>query len=136
MENQAITCIVENGNIYKVEYGNKTILGVTAEAYNSLKELSEKAVSRNEELAKEKDKYYNMLIEAGIIKKPKTTEELIAETQGQQLKIMETLGSLTSALEKLNERMGVVENGITKPISNGSKNGDRARQNTASSTNI
>ena len=137
MENQTgITCNIENNNIYKIEYGNKTCIGVTADAYTQLKDSAEKALIRNEELAKEKDKYYQMLIEHGIIKKPKTTEEILKETQDQQANIINTLNSLTTVLEKLNNRMEVVENEITRPINNGTENGNRAGQDTTSIVNV
>lgn len=137
MENQtAITCSIENNNIYKIEYGNKTCIGVTADAYTQLKESAEKALIRNDELAKEKDKYYQMLIEHGIITKPKTTEELLKETQDQQANIMKTLNSLTSVLEKLNSRMEVVENEVTRPNDTGTENGNRTGQDTTSLVNV
>lgn len=136
VDSQAITCIVENGNIFKLEYGQKNCIGVTADIYNELKNSAEKALTRNEELAKEKDKYYQMLVDNGIIKKPKTTEELIQETQNQQKTIMETLNKLTNVLDKLNGRMEVVEDELTRNNANGTENGNRAGQNPASITNV
>lgn len=136
MENQAITCVIENGNIYKLEYGQKNCIGVIADVYTELNTSAEKALARNEELAAEKDKYYQMLIEHGIITKPKTTEELLKETQSQQASIIQTLNNLTVTLEKLNSRIEVVENEVTRPISNGTKIRDRAGQDTASLVDV
>lgn len=116
MENQAVTCIIENGNIYKLEYGQKICIGVTADAYTQLKDSAEKALERNEQLAKEKDEYYKILIDNGLIKKPKTVEELISETQSQQINIMNKLNSITLTMEKLNGRMEALENECTRPI--------------------
>lgn len=137
MENQtAITCSIENNNIYKIEYGNKVCIGVTSDVYVQLKESAEKALARNEELANDKEKYYQMLIDNGIIKKPKSTEEILKETQDQQENILKTLGNLTSVLERLNNRMEVVENELTRPVKDGPENGNRARQDKPSVINV
>lgn len=110
---------IENGNIYQYEYNDKTLVGVTTEVFNEVKNGLDKALNRNEQLAKEKEEYYNLLVEHGIIVKPKSVEEIIKETQEQQVKIMQTLGDVTNVLQKLNNRMEVVENELTKPIGDG-----------------
>lgn len=110
---------IENGNIYQYEYNNKNLIGVTTEVFNEVKDGLDKALTRNEQLAKEKEEYYNLLIEHGIIAKPKSVEEIVKETQEQQSKIMQTLGDVTAVLQKLSDRMEVVENELTKPINNG-----------------
>lgn len=110
---------IENGNIYQYDYNNKTLVGVTTETFNEVKNGLDKALTRNDELAKEKEEYYNLLIEHGIIAKPKSVEELVKETQDQQTKIMSTLEDVTNVLQRLSSRMEVVENELTKPNSNG-----------------
>lgn len=136
MENQAITCVIENGNIYKLEFGQKNCIGVTAEVYTTLKNSTEKALDRNEELAKEKDKYYEMLVEHGIIQRPKTPEDYIKEFQKEQSKIVDVLGELSKTVKSINTRLEEVENGLTKPNEDGTRIGDRSRQIVPSSENV
>lgn len=116
---QTFTGIIENGNIYKIEYAQKTVIGVTADVYTQLKDNAEKALNRNEELANEKDKYYNMLIEHGIIKKPKSAEDRIAELEQVNSKILSVLENINLTLTNNKERLEVLENELTKPNSNG-----------------
>lgn len=112
---EAITCMIENGNIYKLEFGNKNCIGVTAEVFSNLKTSAEKAISRNEELAEEKEKYYNMLVENGIIKKPKTADEKMQELEKSQEKILTLLESLAEGIKTTNERLEVLENEFKEP---------------------
>lgn len=117
---QAFNGIIDdNGNIYKVEYGQRTVVGVTAEIFTNLKTSAEKALNRNEELANEKDKYYNMLIEHGIIQKPKSTEDRILDLEKTNNQILNILEKINSTLDSNNRRMEVLENEFTKPNSNG-----------------
>lgn len=124
---QAFNGIIDdNGNIYKIEYGQRTVVGVTAEVFTELKSNAERALNRNEELAKEKDNYYNMLIEHGIIQKPKTIEDRIIDLEKNNIEITQINNKILSALENINltlnknhERLEVLENELTKPNSNG-----------------
>lgn len=124
---QAFNGIIDdNGNIYKLEYGQRTVVGVTADVFTELKSNAEKALNRNEELAKEKDNYYNMLVEHGIIKKPKTLEDRIMDLEKNNIEIVQVNNKILSALENINltlnknhERLEVLENELTKPNSNG-----------------
>ena len=136
MWEQAITCIVENGNIYKLEFGQKICIGVTAEIFTDLKNSAEKALTRNEELATEKDKYYSMLIEHGIIQKPKTTEDKILEIENSQQQIIKLLESLNNNMVNTTKRLEVLEDGYKKFDEYSIKNGDRTGQNKSSSANI
>lgn len=124
---QAFNGIIDdNGNIYKLEYGQRTVVGVTADVFTELKSNAEKALNRNEELAKEKDNYYNMLVEHGIIKKPKTLEDRIMDLEKNNMEIVQVNNKILSALENINltlnknhERLEVLENELTKPNNNG-----------------
>lgn len=116
---QTFNGIIENGNIFKFEYGQKVCIGVTAEAYSQLKNNAELALNRNEELAKEKDKYFNMLVENGIIKKPKSSDERINDLEKVNSEILETLKSINITLNKNQTRLEALENEYTKPIANG-----------------
>lgn len=124
---QAFNGIIDdNGNIYKIEYGQRTVVGVTAEVFTELKSNAERALNRNEELAKEKDNYYNMLIEHGIIQRPKTIEDRIIDLEKNNIEITKINNKILSALENINltlnnnkERLEVLENELTKPNSNG-----------------
>lgn len=64
-----ISVIVENDNIYQLSGWNmqKVPVGVTMNKYNELKQVA--------------DGYYNVLIEKGILEKPKTPEEIAQEQQ-------------------------------------------------------
>lgn len=116
---QAFNGIIDDsGNIYKLEYGQRNIIGVKAELFTQLKENAEKALARNEELANEKEKYYNMLVENGIIKKPKSTEDRVEELEKINNKILSVLENINITLNKNNERLEVLENELTKPNSN------------------
>lgn len=139
MGEQAITCIVENGNIYKLEFGQKICIGVTAEIFTNLKTNAEKALERNEELAKERDKYYNMLIEHGIITKPKSAEDRIEELEKSNKNIVLTnekilllLENINSALNKNEKRLEALENGYSINVKNGNSTGDRTGQDKSS----
>lgn len=136
MGEQAITCIIENGNIYKLEYGQKICVGVTAEIFTEIKNSAEKAILRNEELATEKDKYYNMLVENGIIKKPLTAEDKIVEIESKQEQIIAMLEKLTNGITETTNRLEVLENGYKTTNVNGKSNGDRTRQDKSSDSNV
>ncbi len=133
-DQQAITCIVENGNIFKLEFGQKICIGVTAEVFTDLKNSAEKAITRNDELATEKDKYYNMLIEHGIITKPKSTEDRVLELEQTNSKILLFLEKINSRLDANDKKLGVLEDGPTNNIKNGKSSRDRAGQDTTSIT--
>lgn len=135
-DQQAITCIVENGNIYKLEFGQKICIGVTAEIFTDLKSSAEKALARNEELATEKDKYYNMLIEHGIITKPKSAEDRILELEQTNSKILSFLEKINSRLDANDKKLEVLEDGPTSNIKNGKSNGNRTGQDTTSITDV
>lgn len=138
---QAFNGIIDdNGNIYKVEYGQRTVIGVSAEIFTNLKSNAEKALNRNEELAQEKDKYYNMLVEHGIIQKPKSAEDRITELENSNKNILLTNEKILSALENINltlnknqKRLEVLEDELTKSNSNGNVNGNRSGQDKSGS---
>lgn len=131
---QAFNGIIDdNGNIYKVEYGQRTVIGVSAEIFTNLKSNAEKALNRNEELAQEKDKYYNMLVEHGIIQKPKSAEDRIAELEQVNNKILTVLENINLTLNKNQKRLEVLEDELTKSNSNGNVNGNRSGQDKSGS---
>lgn len=132
MGEQAITCIIENGNIYKLEFGQKNCIGVTADIFTNLKNNAEKALNRNEELAQERDKYYNMLIEHGIITKPKTVEDKMNELEKTNNKILLVLDKINNTLNENNKRLEVLENGYSINDKNGKSTGNRAGQDKSS----
>lgn len=81
--NSMINASIENDEIYQIIGWNaqKNKIGVTLKKYNELKEIA--------------DGYYNVLVEKGIIEKPKTAEEIAKEQQKimtdmlNQMKIMQ-----------------------------------------------
>lgn len=64
-----VSALIENDNIYQVSGWNsqKVLIGVGVNKYNELKEIA--------------DGYYNVLVEKGIIEKPKSQEEIMQEQQ-------------------------------------------------------
>ena len=77
-----VICTIEGGNIIQVGgYGQPPKkIGITNEAEKEIKDLLEQ--------------YNNKLIELGVIKKPKTPEELQAETNNILLKLTERLDKM------------------------------------------
>lgn len=105
------TVIIENSNIFESDYmgQKKECIGVTADIFNKISNGLKEAVEKAEQLQSERDKYYNLGIENGYIKKPKTQEEMYSEFAENQNKIM-------SALENFNKRLEDLENGHKQSI--------------------
>ena len=100
-----INCLIEGNNIFKLEFGTKECIGVTASAYKELESSFEEAIIKAEE-------YKQKLIEHGLLELPKTPEQI-------QQEILEGLGKLTNFVTKLDKRLEVLENESCKNITSG-----------------
>lgn len=117
-----MNCIVENNNIFKLEYGQKECVGVTVIAYKELENSLEEAIVKAEEYKNKAEEYRKKLVELGVIQVPKTPEEIQAE-------ILNGLNNLTNFVQKLNSRLEVLENEPSKNIANSKATRDRTSKN-------
>lgn len=85
---------IENGNIYKVTYGSKTLIGCTLDKFSQVENLLEEAVKKSEY-------YYDLCVKHGLVT-PKLTQEEINNN------ITQTLATLTDMVCKLNDRIDVL----------------------------
>lgn len=107
-----ISCQIEGGNIFSVTgLGQRDCIGVTVDAFNAIKtekdealKTLEEAITIGQEHKEEKEKYYNMLIEHGIITKPKSQEEINQELVETNKLLMEQLMSMKTDLEEMKKQ--------------------------------
>jgi hypothetical protein len=83
--------LVENGTIYQVNSftGQRIQVGVVQQVFDELKGIA--------------DEYYQKLVDAGIIKEPKTNEQIIAEQQAMMAEMMKAITKLTKKVEELED---------------------------------
>lgn len=124
-----MNCIVENNNIFKLEYGQKECVGVTVTAYKELENSLEEAIVKAEEYKNKAEEYKKKLVEHGIIQVPKTAEEIQAE-------ILSGLNNLTNFVQKMNDRLEVLENEPSKNNGNGKTTRDRTSKNHGSTGEV
>lgn len=100
-------CSIENDKIKQVGAGGQTIkeIGVTIEAYSRLETELKKAMGTLED-------YREKLIEAGILKKEKTPQEMYEEQ-------MAAFNTIMSQFKTLNERIDKYEHEL--PTTNNSE---------------
>lgn len=89
--NGQFVALVENGTIYQVNSftGQKIQVGVVQQVFDELKGIA--------------DEYYQKLVDAGIIKEPKTNEQIIAEQQEMMAEMMKAITKLTKKVEELED---------------------------------
>jgi hypothetical protein len=90
--NSQFLAYTDGKNIYQLQplgmgQNQKVIVGVTQQTYDELKELT--------------DHYYNKLVELGIIKPPKTAEEMAAEQQQAMQDMLAIIKDLKTEVEEL-----------------------------------
>ena len=87
--NGQFVALVDNGCIYQLNSftGQRMQIGVTQQTFDELKSIT--------------DGYYKKLVEAGIIKEPKTNEEIIAEQQAMMAEMMNAINKLTKKVEEM-----------------------------------
>lgn len=87
--NGQFVALIDNGCIYQLNSftGQRMQIGVMQQTFDELKSIT--------------DGYYKKLVEAGIIKEPKSNEEIIAEQQAMMLKLYESIEQLTKKVEGL-----------------------------------
>ncbi|MGL5191317.1 MAG: hypothetical protein ACRC7S_16880 [Cetobacterium sp.] len=98
-----LSCVIENGNIFKLEYGQKECVGVTAVVYKELENALEEAIVKAEDYKKTAENYKNELVKHGLITIPKTPEEI-------QIEILRGLNDLSSVVVDIKGRLEVLEN--------------------------
>lgn len=109
LANKFMATVNEKGEIFSVDVssGNQQCIGVTAAEYQKMKEAAlfgegqlEVLFKEKTELEKERDKYFNMLVEAGILQKPKSQEEINKELMKENAEIKEQLNELLTLLKQ------------------------------------
>ena len=91
-----VSITTENGNIYKVAYGSKTLIGHTCDKYAQLETLLDEAVKKTEH-------YYNLCVKNGIIS-PKLTQDEINNAVSQSLlALTESVKTLTDKVDALSK---------------------------------
>lgn len=91
-----VSILTENGNIYKVSYGSKTLIGYTCDKYAQLETLLDEAVKKTEH-------YYNLCVKNGIIT-PKLTQDEINNAVSQSLlALTESVKTLTDKVDALSK---------------------------------
>lgn len=79
---------IDGDEIYSSDfYGNKHLVGVTIKKYNETMELL--------------NTYYDKLVEAGIIEKEKSAEDIAKEQQQMMLSMMEQMKMMKETIETL-----------------------------------
>lgn len=120
--------------IWHVEYnGNKQLIGYIASEYDKVSKTAELATEKaftfheeKEALEKERDEYYNMLLENNLIKKPRTQEEINEELFKINEDLNAKLGMALDVLNKLAE--GMRDNGHKQDSTSDEHNGCGDRQ--------
>lgn len=97
--NGQFVALVENGTIYQVNSftGQKIQVGVVQQVFDELKGIA--------------DEYYQKLVDAGIIKEPKTNEQIIAEQQEAMAKQEAMMAEMMKAINKLTKKVEELEDG-------------------------
>ena len=87
--NGQFVAMVDNGIIYQLNSftGQRVQVGVIQQTFDELRTMT--------------DQYYNKLVEAGIIKEPKTNEQIIAEQQAMMAEMMTAINKLTKKVEEM-----------------------------------
>ena len=122
--------------IWHVEYnGNKQLIGYVASEYEKVSKTAELATEKaftfheeKEVLEKERDEYYNMLLENNLIKKPKTQEEINEELFKMNEDLTTKLGIALDVLSRLAEGMTKDGNGHKQDSTSNEHNGNGNRQ--------
>lgn len=87
--NGQFVAVVENGFVYQVNSftGQKMQVGVTQQTFDELQAIT--------------DGYYKKLVDAGIIKEPKSPEQRIEEQQAMMAQMLEAINKLNKKVEEL-----------------------------------
>lgn len=112
------TIATDNGNIYKVSYGNKTLIGYTCDKYNQIESLLDEAIKKSEY-------YYNLCVKNGLIK-PKLTQEEISES----------LVALADSVRILTDKVDALSTGKYELVTSDSKSKPKSQPNPKNSRSI
>ncbi|MEG0730606.1 MAG: hypothetical protein RSD79_05870 [Cetobacterium sp.] len=120
-----MNCLIENNNIFKLEYGQKECIGVTAAAYKELENDLITALEKAENYKQLSEEYKQKLIDNGLMTVPKTAEEI-------QMEILQGLNNLTGVVNNLGKRLEVLENESSSNIENSETTQCRTDENNGS----
>lgn len=120
-----MNCLIENNNIFKLEYGQKECIGVTAAAYKELENDLITALEKAENYKQLSEEYKQKLIDNGLITVPKTAEEI-------QMEILQGLNNLSSVVVDIKGRLEVLENESSSNIENSETTQCRTDENNGS----
>lgn len=120
-----MNCLIENNNIFKLEYGQKECIGVTAAAYKELENDLITALEKAENYKQLSEEYKQKLIDNGLMTVPKTAEEI-------QMEILQGLNNLTGVVNNLGKRLEVLENESSSNIENSETTQCRTGENNGS----
>lgn len=120
-----MNCLIENNNIFKLEYGQKECIGVTATAYKELENDLIIALEKAENYKQLSEEYKQKLIDNGLMTVPKTAEEI-------QMEILQGLNNLTGVVNNLGKRLEVLENESSSNIENSETTQCRTDENNGS----
>lgn len=100
------TRVIAGNDIIELQIDNgQVVIGHTLSYCENLEKDLNEAISKAE-------MYYNRLVELGDIVKPKSTEELLAEQQEVNIKLINAISLLTEKVEQM-EKVGVI-NGLSE----------------------
>ena len=83
-----------DGKLYRSNYLGDTFIGYSEEAYKELEKTANEALDKAEE-------YYQMLLQNGLIEKPKTQDDINKELINSINSIADTVKSLQASIKEL-----------------------------------
>lgn len=98
-----LMCTKEAGIIYRLDHlGNKVEeLGYSSDLMNDTVKIAEDLQAELEKVKAEKEEYYDLLIANGILKKPKTQEEINRELTDMIMLLMKENETLTEQVKSI-----------------------------------
>lgn len=95
--------------------GNANHIGFSVKAYSELKKLAEEAMTKTEEYKKKAEEYEQKLVEAGLIQKPMSQDEQMANLISMMGTLTETVSKMGTELTTLKGRVdGLPKTPITR----------------------
>lgn len=110
-QNRMVCVVDESGNIYAVDItnNNQNLIGVVTDTYKTMEKVAiegadevERLRSELEAKNKESNEYFEMLVGAGLIERPKTQEEINRELMKKNEQLSQQLSEVMQYLKSLN----------------------------------